>query len=74
MDLPRAAWFGESENLQFLSDGGVNLKQSDNTIRLNIDNGKGKFKVVATKAVDDGSTFSMNAFDDGKDSVGVLFY
>jgi len=62
--------FGESENLQFLSDGGVNLKQSDNTIRLNIDNGKGKFKVVATKAVTDGSTFSMNAFDDGKDSVG----
>ena len=62
--------FGESENLQFLSDGGVNLKQSDNTIRLNIDNGKGKFKVVATKAVTDGSTFSMNAFNDGKDSVG----
>ena len=62
--------FGQSENLQFLSDGGVNLKQSDNTIRLNIDNGKGKFKVVATKAVTDGSNFSMNAFDDGKDSVG----
>ena len=62
--------FGESENLQFLSDGGVNLKQSDNTIRLNIDNGKGQFLVVATKAVTDGSTFSMNAFDDGKDSVG----
>ena len=62
--------FGESENLQFLSDGGVNLKQSDNTIRLNIDNGKGKFMVVATKAITDGSSFSMNAFDDGKDSVG----
>ena len=26
-----------------MSDGGVNLKQSDNTIRLNIDNGKGQF-------------------------------
>ena len=53
-----------------MSDGGVNLKQSDNTIRLNIDNGKGKFMVVATKAITDGSSFSMNAFDDGKDSVG----
>ncbi len=56
--------FGESENLEFLSDGGVNLKLSDNTIRLNIENGKGRFLVVATKAITDGSTFSMNAFPD----------
>ena len=63
--------FGQSENLQFLSDGGVNLKQSDNTIRLNIANGKGKFLVVADSAIGDGSTFRMNAFNDGKDSLGA---
>ena len=64
--------FGESQNLQFLSDGGADLKLSDGTIRLDIKNGKGKFMVVAPKAITDGSTFSMNAFKDPKDSTKFI--
>ena len=58
---------GESKNLLFLSEGGTDLKQEDNTIRLDVKNGKAKFLVVAPKAITDGSTFSMNSFKDPKD-------
>ncbi len=54
---------GESGYMEFLSEGGKNLKQSDGSVRLDIKNGRGKFMVVSTKAVSDGS-FSMNAFPD----------
>lgn len=64
--------FGESQNLKFLSEGGEDLKLSDNTIRLNIQKGKGKFMVVAPKAITDGSTFSMNAFKDPKDTTKFI--
>ncbi len=55
---------GQSESMMFLSEGGKNLKLSDGTIRLDIKDGKGKFMVVSTKAISDGSTFTMNAFPD----------
>ena len=64
--LERTFYFiaeGESEYMVFLSEGGKNLKQSDGSIMLEIKNGKGKFKVVSTKAINDAS-FSMNAFKD----------
>lgn len=64
--------FGESQNLKFLSEGGEDLKLSDGTIRLNIQKGKGKFMVVAPKAITDGSSFSMNAFKDPKDTTKFI--
>ena len=66
---------GDSKSLQFLSEGGANLKRpDDNSILLDVKGGKAKFMVVATKAVQDGSTFSMNAFEDGKDKEGNQQY
>ena len=73
--LTRTFYFeasGESKNLQFLSEGGEDLKLSDNTIRLDVKNGKAKFLVVAPKAITDGSTFSMNAFKDPKDTTKFI--
>ncbi|PWJ62368.1 hypothetical protein SAMN05720473_11147 [Fibrobacter sp. UWB15] len=64
--------FGESENLMFLSEGGQDLKLDDETIRLDINGGRGKFMVVAPKAITDGSTFSMNAYKDPKDTTKFI--
>lgn len=59
--------FGESKNLRFLNTSGDTLIQSNGMVRLEIDNGVGAFKIVATKAVTDGSTFTLSGFEDGKD-------
>ncbi|SHG37859.1 hypothetical protein SAMN05720766_101340 [Fibrobacter sp. UWH9] len=62
--------FGDSKSLKFLSPSGSDLTLSDGSVRLKIENGKSSFLVVATKAVTDGSTFTLGGFDDGKDSSG----
>lgn len=60
---------GESENLEFFSAGeqGSSLKMSDGSIRLNIEDGVARFKVVATKSITDGSSFVLGGFPDPKD-------
>lgn len=65
---------GESESINYLSIGGVNLKQSDGSIRLDVENGKASFMMVATKSVTDGSSFTLNAFETGKDADGETKY
>ena len=64
--------FGDSKNLIFLSEGGVDLKQVDNTIRLDVKGGVAKFKVVAPKAITDGSSFSLNAYKNPTDSTKFI--
>ena len=64
--------FGESKNLKFLSDGGHDLKLDDGTIRLDIIDGRGKFMIVAPKAITDGSGFSMNAYKDPRDTTKFI--
>ena len=64
--------FGDSKNLIFLSEGGVVLKQVDNTIRLDVKEGVAKFKVVTPKAITDGSSFSLNAYKNPTDSTKFI--
>lgn len=65
---------GDSKTIDYLSAGGKNLKQSDGTIRLDVEEGKATFMMVATKSVTDGSKFTLNAFEDGKDDDGDTKY
>ena len=65
---------GESSSIEYLSVGGKSLKQSDGTIRLDVKDGKASFVMVATKAVTDGSSFTLNAFDSGKTDDGKTEY
>lgn len=55
---------GASKDLVFLSAGGENLKQANGSVVIRLKGGKGEFLVVATKAIDDGSKFSLSSFDD----------
>lgn len=66
--------FGDSKSLKFLSVTGTDLTQSDKSILVQLNEGKASFLVVATKAVTDGSSFSLGGFPDGKDSSGKVKY
>ena len=56
---------GDCENLVFFSEAGVEIPvQADGTIRVDFMQGYTKFKLTATKAIKDESTFTMNSFKD----------
>ena len=67
---------GESASIEYLSNGGQSLKQSDadGRIKLDVVNGKASFMMVANKAVTDGKTFTLNAYEDGEEGDGVRSY
>ena len=56
---------GDCKNLVFFSENGVEIPvQVDGTIRVDFIKGYTKFKLTATKAIKDESTFTMNSFKD----------
>ena len=64
---------GASDNLRFYTQGGTELPKGDKGRQLIFHEGRAAFLICATKAVTDGSTFTLSGFEDPTAEGGVEF-
>lgn len=64
---------GASENLRFYTQGGTELPKGEKGQQLVFHEGRAAFLVCATKAVTDGSTFTLSGFEDPSAEGGTDF-